>query len=85
MSDPSILPDDTRLSNSFDIFVRGEEVLSEGQRLHSAYELEKALEEAGINPDYVNTFRWGCHLRLVEGSVGIYNHYQTTSHRDIPV
>jgi len=39
MSDLSTLPDDTRLSNSFDIFVRGEEVWSEGQRLHSAYEL----------------------------------------------
>ena len=56
-------PDNPRLSNSFDIFVRGEEILSGGQRLHSAYELEKGLEEEGINPedmrDYVNAFRWG--------------------------
>lgn len=56
-------PDDPKLSNSFDIFVRGEEILSGGQRLHSAEELEKRLKEAGIDEegmeDYVNAFRWG--------------------------
>lgn len=56
-------PEDPRLSNSFDIFVRGEEILSGGQRLHSAKELEKRLEEAGIEKEsmknYVDAFRWG--------------------------
>jgi aspartyl-tRNA synthetase len=56
-------PEDSRLSNSFDIFVRGEEILSGGQRLHSAEELEKRLKEAGVDAegmqDYVNAFRWG--------------------------
>ena len=41
--------------------------------------------KVGINPDYVNTFVWGCHLMLVEVLVGIYNHYQTTSHQGISV
>lgn len=56
-------PDDPRFSNSFDIFVRGEEILSGGQRLHSARELQKRLSAAGIDPDsmkdYVNAFKWG--------------------------
>lgn len=55
-------PDDPKLSNSFDIFLRGEEILSGGQRLHSAVELEQRLEEAGIDSegmqDYVDAFRW---------------------------
>lgn len=56
-------PADPRLSNSFDIFLRGEEILSGGQRLHSAAALQKRLEEAGIDPaemaDYLNAFKWG--------------------------
>lgn len=40
--------DDPTYSNSFDIFVRGEEILSGGQRLHHAPTLEDALEKAGI-------------------------------------
>ena len=50
--------------NSFDFFIRGEEVLSGGQRIHAPQLLEKRLEENGIDPagmiDYVNSFRWGC-------------------------
>ena len=56
-------PMDARFTNSFDFFLRGEEILSGGQRLHSTEELLKRLEEAGINPntmgDYVNAFKWG--------------------------
>ncbi|KAF7979700.1 hypothetical protein HWV62_41034 [Athelia sp. TMB] len=56
-------PENPKLSNSFDIFLRGEEILSGGQRLHSAKEIEKRIEAAGINPaemeDYINAFRWG--------------------------
>ena len=52
------------VSNSFDFFIRGEEVLSGGQRIHYPQLLEKRLEESGIDPatmaDYVNGFRWGC-------------------------
>ena len=52
------------LSNSYDMFIRGEEVLSGSQRIHHAPLLEKKMREAGIDPesmsDYVNGFRWGC-------------------------
>ena len=61
-----------KFSNSFDIFVRGEEILSGGQRVHVAPFLEERMKEAGIDPDvmkeYVDGFRWGCppvsHLSL---------------------
>ncbi|KZP05302.1 aspartyl-tRNA synthetase cytoplasmic [Athelia psychrophila] len=56
-------PSNPKLSNSFDIFLRGEEILSGGQRLHSAKELEARITAAGINPaemaDYLDAFRWG--------------------------
>ncbi|KAH9917900.1 aspartyl-tRNA synthetase cytoplasmic [Epithele typhae] len=60
------MPDarDDRWSNSFDFFLRGEEILSGGQRIHSAPFLEQRMKENGIDPeqmkDYVDGFRWGC-------------------------
>ncbi len=60
--------DDTRANqrvcNSYDFFLRGEEILSGGQRVHFAPFLEERMKEAGIDPDsmkdYVDGFRWGC-------------------------
>ncbi|PCH43826.1 aspartyl-tRNA synthetase [Wolfiporia cocos MD-104 SS10] len=57
-------PEDNRLSNSFDIFLRGEEILSGGQRIHVAPMLEERMRDDGIDPEsmkeYVDGFRWGC-------------------------
>jgi aspartyl/asparaginyl-tRNA synthetase len=57
-------PEDPQLSNSYDIFIRGEEVLSGSQRIHDAVFLEKKMREAKIDPetmtDYLNGFKWGC-------------------------
>jgi tRNA synthetases class II (D, K and N) len=57
-------PENPLLSNSYDFFIRGEEVLSGSQRIHDAPLLEKKMSAAGIDPesmkDYVNGFRWGC-------------------------
>ncbi|KAH9924394.1 aspartyl-tRNA synthetase cytoplasmic [Fomitopsis serialis] len=57
-------PENDQLSNSFDIFLRGEEILSGGQRVHVAPMLEERMRAAGVDPDqlkdYVNGFRWGC-------------------------
>lgn len=57
-------PENPLLTNSYDIFIRGEEVLSGSQRIHDATLLEKKMKEAGVDPesmiDYVNGFRWGC-------------------------
>lgn len=51
-----------KYSNSFDIFVRGEEILSGGQRLHSATALEAALEARGIDSnsmrEYLEAFQF---------------------------
>ena len=53
-----------RLSNSYDFFLRGEEILSGGQRIHVAPLLEERMREVGIDPetmrDYVDGFKWGC-------------------------
>ncbi|CAL1708334.1 unnamed protein product [Somion occarium] len=57
-------PENPKFSNSFDIFIRGEEVLSGGQRIHNAPLLEQRMITCGVDPDsmrdYVNGFRWGC-------------------------
>ncbi|EKD18052.1 uncharacterized protein L3040_004048 [Drepanopeziza brunnea f. sp. 'multigermtubi'] len=56
-------PDDNTYTNSFDIFMRGQEILSGGQRIHDAKFLEKNLKTKGIHPDtmieYLEGFRWG--------------------------
>ncbi|CAG8975371.1 hypothetical protein HYALB_00009512 [Hymenoscyphus albidus] len=56
-------PSDDRFTNSFDIFMRGQEILSGGQRIHDATFLEKKIKKQGIKPDsmmeYLEGFRWG--------------------------
>ncbi|KAG9031875.1 hypothetical protein FRB95_002148 [Tulasnella sp. JGI-2019a] len=56
-------PSDPSYTNSFDIFVRGQEILSGGQRIHNVEMLEKRMMELGVRPDsmeeYMEGFRWG--------------------------
>jgi aspartyl-tRNA synthetase len=56
-------PADDRYTNSFDIFMRGQEILSGGQRIHDPKFLEKRMKKKGIKPDtmseYLEGFRWG--------------------------
>lgn len=56
-------PSDNRITNSFDIFMRGQEILSGGQRIHDANFLEKNMKEKGVKPEtmteYLEGFRWG--------------------------
>ncbi|KAI9372001.1 hypothetical protein BJX61DRAFT_476298 [Aspergillus egyptiacus] len=56
-------PDDQRFTNSFDMFVRGQEIVSGGQRIHDPHMLEENMRRVGINPDtmeeYMEGFRWG--------------------------
>ncbi|RHZ65637.1 aspartyl-tRNA synthetase, cytoplasmic [Aspergillus thermomutatus] len=56
-------PEDPRFTNSFDIFVRGQEIVSGGQRIHDPRMLEENMRRVGINPDtmedYMEGFRWG--------------------------
>ena len=59
------MPDaeDPKRSNSCDFFIRGEEILSGGQRIHNAPMLEARMKDAGVDPatmmDYVSGFRQG--------------------------
>ncbi|KAK3702122.1 hypothetical protein LTR37_015097 [Vermiconidia calcicola] len=59
---------DTGYSNSYDFFMRGQEIMSGAQRIHSASYLEQRMREheSPVDPkseglrDYVNAFRYGC-------------------------
>jgi aspartyl/asparaginyl-tRNA synthetase len=57
-------PDDPRFSTSFDMFVRGQEIVSGGQRIHDYHTLEENIRRLGINPtdmeEYLEGFRLGC-------------------------
>ncbi|TKX25556.1 tRNA ligase-like protein 2 [Elsinoe australis] len=56
-------PEDERFTNSFDIFCRGQEILSGGQRIHNATMLKEKLQKLHIDAapmeEYLNGFEWG--------------------------
>jgi nondiscriminating aspartyl-tRNA synthetase len=56
-------PEDDNFTNSYDAFIRGEEVLSGAQRVHSYDLLLSKVLEKKINPetlkDYINAFKLG--------------------------
>src|SRR5690606_30683390 len=62
------MPDPTnpKYSNSYDFFMRGEEILSGAQRIHDPTLLKERMKEFGVDPegpglkDYVDAFRYGC-------------------------
>lgn len=61
-------PEDPKLSNSYDFFMRGEEIMSGAQRIHDVNLLAERMRtnDPPLNPeadgfkDYVNAFRYGC-------------------------
>ena len=59
------MPDasDPMLSNSYDFFMRGEEILSGAQRVHDPVFLAERMKVAGIEPTsmqgYLDAFRLG--------------------------
>ena len=56
-------PENPLYSNSFDIFLRGEEIVSGAQRIHDSNLLLKRAAELGVNLDpikeYVDCFKYG--------------------------
>lgn len=54
-----------KISNSFDIFLRGQEIVSGGQRIEDPVLLEQKIQEKGIDPntlqDYLNAFKYGAY------------------------
>ncbi|KAK0245781.1 hypothetical protein EDD85DRAFT_944188 [Armillaria nabsnona] len=57
-------PDDPLLSNSYDFFMRGEEILSGAQRIHEPNLLAEKMRSKGVDPEsmkgYIDGFRLGC-------------------------
>ncbi|KAI9735874.1 MAG: hypothetical protein M1834_001339 [Cirrosporium novae-zelandiae] len=61
-------PEDPKLSNSYDFFMRGEEIMSGAQRIHDPKLLIERMkaQDPPLDPndpgfkDYVNAFRYGC-------------------------
>ncbi|KAK9367672.1 aspartyl-tRNA synthetase [Lipomyces kononenkoae] len=58
-------PEDPNYSNSYDFFMRGEEILSGAQRVHDVDLLRKRMRECGLDPDnagfkdYIDAFSYG--------------------------
>ncbi|KAJ5474435.1 hypothetical protein N7475_004001 [Penicillium sp. IBT 31633x] len=56
-------PENDKYTNSFDMFIRGQEIVSGGQRIHEPHMLEENMRRVGIDPDdmeeYLEGFRWG--------------------------
>ncbi|OJD17491.1 aspartate-tRNA(Asn) ligase [Emergomyces pasteurianus Ep9510] len=56
-------PENPDITNSFDIFVRGQEIVSGGQRIHDEKILEQRMRDVGIDPstmeEYMEGFRLG--------------------------
>jgi aspartyl-tRNA synthetase len=65
-------PNDPKLSNSYDFFIRGQEILSGAQRIHEPDLLEERAKVHGIDikdiEAYVDSFRHGA---LPHGGGGI--------------
>jgi len=57
-------PGNPELSNSYDFFMRGEEILSGAQRIHDPALLTEKMRSKGVDPNsmkgYVDAFRMGC-------------------------
>jgi nondiscriminating aspartyl-tRNA synthetase len=89
-----VCPHDKNLSNSYDFFMRGEEIMSGAQRISDAEELVAAMKAKGADPtaegfqDYINAFRQGCRPhaggglglnRIVQFFLGLPNIRQATA------
>eukprot|EP00250_Pteridium_aquilinum_P033487 c5724_g1_i1 orf=476-2089(-) len=64
--------DDARYSNSFDVFIRGEEIISGAQRVHDPELLVSRAEACNIEVStlstYIDSFRWGA---VPHGGIGV--------------
>ncbi len=67
-------PVDPKWSNSYDIFIRGEEVTSGAQRIHDSEMLLRRGAELGVDlgpiKDYVDSFKYGAHPHA-GGGIGL--------------
>ncbi len=65
-------PDDARYTNSYDVFIRGEEIISGAQRVHDPALLTQRAIECGIDvaslAPYIESFKYGA---LPHGGAGV--------------
>ena len=65
-------PDDGRYTNSYDVFIRGEEIISGAQRIHDPALLAARAKECGIElptiQAYIDAFKFGA---LPHGGAGV--------------
>ncbi|KAI9719186.1 MAG: hypothetical protein M1828_006279 [Chrysothrix sp. TS-e1954] len=56
-------PKDPAYTNSFDVFVRGQEIISGGERIHDAQLLADQMRRVNVDPasleEYMQAFEWG--------------------------
>ncbi|KAL7627945.1 aspartate--tRNA ligase dps1 [Parahypoxylon ruwenzoriense] len=56
-------PGNDSITNSFDIFLRGQEITTGGQRINNPRILAERMKKAGVDPDgmeeYIQAFEWG--------------------------
>ncbi|KAI1073962.1 hypothetical protein F5B20DRAFT_565327 [Whalleya microplaca] len=56
-------PNDDSVTNSFDIFLRGQEITTGGQRINNPHLLAERMRKAGVDPstmeEYMQGFEWG--------------------------
>lgn len=64
--------EDDRYSNSYDVFMRGEEIISGAQRVHDPEMLSERAKACGVPLDqiksYIDSFRLGA---LPHGGIGV--------------
>jgi aspartyl-tRNA synthetase len=67
-------PNNDKLSNSYDFFIRGQEILSGAQRIHEPEMIEERAKAWGIDlkdiAEYVNSFRHGA-MPHAGGGIGL--------------
>jgi aspartyl/asparaginyl-tRNA synthetase len=80
-------PEDPKTTISFDLFLRGQEILTGGQHIHEAHVLEEQVKAQGVDPssmeDYTDPLRssstcgcryWTGEIYHVNAVVGQYSH-----------
>ncbi|EEB06158.1 cytoplasmic aspartate-tRNA ligase Drs1 [Schizosaccharomyces japonicus yFS275] len=67
-------PEDPRYSNSYDFFMKGQEIMSGAQRIHDPELLVERMNALGVDPnglkDYIDAFRLGC-VPHAGGGIGL--------------
>ncbi|QRV87478.1 asparaginyl-tRNA synthetase [Ceratobasidium sp. AG-Ba] len=79
--------EDPRYSNSYDFFMRGEEILSGAQRVHDAKKLEERMVEVGIDPKSMQAYLDGFKIGIAPhggGGIGAFVNIPIDVLKEVP-